>query len=99
MLPLVPQDPEDNLLDWYEEACSIFNYLQEVMQDAYLARIKKLQKMSEKAKSLIWWPFTQHNLVPKESVTVIDSRCGENFAVYEVGCLAQECTYALWHVF
>jgi bifunctional dethiobiotin synthetase / adenosylmethionine---8-amino-7-oxononanoate aminotransferase len=40
--------------------------------------------MQRKSKELLWWPFTQHNLVPVDSVTVIDSRCGENFSTYKV---------------
>ena len=37
------------------------------------------------AKKNFWWPFTQHLIVPQDSVTVIDSRCGESFAVYQPG--------------
>lgn len=40
--------------------------------------------MPRKAGNIFWWPFTQHELVPEEIVTVIDSRCGENFAVHKV---------------
>uniref|UniRef100_J3MRJ3 7,8-diamino-pelargonic acid aminotransferase n=2 Tax=Oryza brachyantha TaxID=4533 RepID=J3MRJ3_ORYBR len=39
--------------------------------------------MQRKSKDLLWWPFTQHDLVPVDSVTVIDSRCGENFSAYK----------------
>ena len=28
------------------------------------------------------WPFTQHDAVSKEHVTVIDSRSGQDFAVH-----------------
>ncbi|KAL3510577.1 hypothetical protein ACH5RR_029978 [Cinchona calisaya] len=31
------------------------------------------------------WPFTQHEIVPIENITVIDSRCGEKFAVHKAG--------------
>ncbi len=37
------------------------------------------------AKKNFWWPFTQHSTVLQDSVTVIDSRCGESFAVYQPG--------------
>ena len=37
------------------------------------------------AKSSLWWPFTQHSTVLKEDVSVIDSRRGESFAVYQQG--------------
>ncbi|CAN1292286.1 Bifunctional dethiobiotin synthetase/7,8-diamino-pelargonic acid aminotransferase, mitochondrial [Linum perenne] len=37
---------------------------------------------SDMSNDLVEWPFTQHKLVPEGTVTVIDSRLGENFAVY-----------------
>ncbi len=37
------------------------------------------------AKKNFWWPFTQHSTVLQDSVTIIDSRCGESFAVYQPG--------------
>ncbi|KAF8701366.1 hypothetical protein HU200_033697 [Digitaria exilis] len=49
--------------------------------------------MQRKSKDLLWWPFTQHNLVPQDSVTVIDSRCGENFSAYKIE-LARDMGYA-----
>ena len=30
----------------------------------------------------VWRPFTQHDMVPRENVAVIDSRSGEDFGVY-----------------
>jgi dethiobiotin synthetase/adenosylmethionine--8-amino-7-oxononanoate aminotransferase len=38
--------------------------------------------MAGKAGDVLWWPFTQHGLVGTENVTVIDSRTGDEFAVY-----------------
>ena len=45
--------------------------------------VKLLDSAQAAAKQTIWWPFTQHSTVLKDNVTVIDSRCGESFAVYK----------------
>lgn len=84
VLPPIPQDPLDNLMEWFDDSQKVFSSLQDTMQAAYLERIRRLQDMPKKALDIFWWPFTQHNLVPEEFVTVIDSRCGENFAVHKV---------------
>ncbi|XP_058113782.1 bifunctional dethiobiotin synthetase/7,8-diamino-pelargonic acid aminotransferase, mitochondrial isoform X2 [Magnolia sinica] len=85
VLPCIPQDPFDNLMQWFSDSHEVFCSLQDIMLDAYSERIKRLHDMPKKAVDVFWWPFTQHNLVPEEIVTVIDSRCGENFAVHKVG--------------
>ncbi|CAL0325586.1 unnamed protein product [Lupinus luteus] len=83
VLPTVPKDPSNDLMEWFEGCHSLFSNLKEIMHSAYFERIKKLHEMPRKARDIIWWPFTQHKLVPDGAVTVIDSRCGENFAVFK----------------
>ncbi|KAG9455961.1 hypothetical protein H6P81_000469 [Aristolochia fimbriata] len=94
LLPHVPEDLSDNLLEWFEKSQKIFSSLLEIMLAAYLERIEQLHDMPKKAGNIFWWPFTQHKLVPEEIVTVIDSRCGENFAVHknnqDTGVIAQQ---------
>ncbi|RRT81633.1 hypothetical protein B296_00015768 [Ensete ventricosum] len=84
VLPPIPGDPLNNLLDWFYESRQTFNSLQEIMLSAHIKRIQRLHDMPRKAGRLFWWPFTQHKLVPEKMVTVIDSRCGENFAIHKV---------------
>jgi len=86
-LPQIPEDPLDDLTDWFSESSSVFNVLKDALQSFHLNRIERLNSMQRKSKDLLWWPFTQHNLVPQDSVTVIDSRCGENFSAYKVSSL------------
>jgi bifunctional dethiobiotin synthetase / adenosylmethionine---8-amino-7-oxononanoate aminotransferase len=83
-LPQIPEDPLDDLTDWFSESSSIFIFLKDELQSFHSRRIERLNNMQRKSKALLWWPFTQHNLVPQDSVTVIDSRYGENFSVYKV---------------
>lgn len=83
-LPQIPEDASDDLTDWFSESSSVFNFLKDGLQSFHSRRIERLNSMQRKSKDLLWWPFTQHNLVPQDSVTVIDSRCGENFSVCKI---------------
>ncbi|XVE71791.1 hypothetical protein DITRI_Ditri10aG0180200 [Diplodiscus trichospermus] len=84
VLPRIPQDPSNDLMEWFDESCNVFNSLKDIMLQAYLERIQRLNEMPRRAGDVFWWPFTQHKLVPPCSVTVIDSRYGESFSVYKV---------------
>lgn len=84
VLPQIPQDPSNDLMEWFEDSQSVFNSLRDIMHSTYAEKMQKLLHMQKKAKDKFWWPFTQHGLVPEEGVTVIDSRCGESFTVFKV---------------
>lgn len=45
--------------------------------------VAKLDSTKAAAKANLWWPFTQHSNVQQDDVTVIDARCGEQYAVYQ----------------
>ncbi|KAL0290108.1 UNVERIFIED_CONTAM: Bifunctional dethiobiotin synthetase/7,8-diamino-pelargonic acid aminotransferase, mitochondrial [Sesamum angustifolium] len=81
VLPSIPTDMSDDLMSWFDKSQMIFTSLKEIMLSDFRKRMQRLHDMPKKACDIIWWPFTQHKLVPEEKVTVIDSRCGENFAV------------------
>lgn len=84
VLPPIPKEPSNNLIDWFCESSVVFSSLQEVMLSYHRKLTQRLCDMRKKALDIFWWPFTQHKFVPVESVTVIDSRCGENFAIHKV---------------
>ncbi|KAL2928922.1 Bifunctional dethiobiotin synthetase/7 8-diamino-pelargonic acid aminotransferase mitochondrial [Bienertia sinuspersici] len=83
ILPPVPQDPSDDLINWFDESHDVFTSLKQILLSAFSDRVKRLHDLKKKAEDILWWPFTQHQLVPKEKITVIDSRCGESFAVHK----------------
>ncbi|KAK6159136.1 hypothetical protein DH2020_006450 [Rehmannia glutinosa] len=83
VLPSIPKDISDDLISWFDKSQTVFTSLKEIMLSAFLERTQRLLDMPKKACDVFWWPFTQHKLVPEEKVTVIDSRCGENFAVHK----------------
>lgn len=89
VLPSIPQDPSNDLNEWFDDACVVFESLSKIMLSAHSERIRRLHAMPKKAGNVIWWPFTQHKLVQEEGVMVIDSRCGSNFAVFKVYTLEQ----------
>lgn len=84
VLPPIPKDPSDNLTDWFLDSASVFTSLQDELLLFHSRRVERLKDMPKKAKDLFWWPFTQHDLVPENSITVIDSRCAESFSIYKV---------------
>lgn len=84
VLPPVPKDQSNDLMEWFEGSYYSFSTLKEIMLSAHYERIKKLHDMPRKAGNIFWWPFTQHKLLQEGGITVIDSRCGENFAVFKV---------------
>ncbi|KAH6803183.1 adenosylmethionine-8-amino-7-oxononanoate transaminase [Perilla frutescens var. frutescens] len=81
VLPSIPKDTSDDLISWFDKSQTVFTSLKEIMLSTFLERTQRLHDMPKKSCDVFWWPFTQHKLVPEEKVTVIDSRCGENFAV------------------
>lgn len=85
VLPPVPKDMLDDLMTWFDESQPIFISLKEIMISDFIKRTKRLREMPKKACDIFWWPFTQHKHIPEENVTVIDSRCGESFAIHKVG--------------
>lgn len=53
------------------------------LEERHEARITELESMPGRTQKSIWWPFTQHGLVNKESdVMVIDSAKGDTFDAY-----------------
>lgn len=84
VLPPLPQDPNENLAEWFAIAEETFAELRHVLENSHLKRLRRLEEMPKKASQILWWPFTQHDLVPEESITLIDSCLGDNFSVYKV---------------
>ncbi|CAN1192876.1 Bifunctional dethiobiotin synthetase/7,8-diamino-pelargonic acid aminotransferase, mitochondrial [Linum perenne] len=93
VLPSIPSDMSNDLVEWFRDSDKLFDSLRDIMLSAFEERIRRLNDMPKKAGDTLWWPFTQHKLVPEGTVTVIDSRLGENFAVYKIE-LAREMGYA-----
>jgi len=53
-LPQVPEDPSDDLTDWFSESSSAFNFLKDALQSFHSRRIERLNSMQRKSKDLLW---------------------------------------------
>ncbi|KAH9305032.1 hypothetical protein KI387_009436 [Taxus chinensis] len=83
VLPKIPDDTNNTLLEWFSESYKVFSEIKDTLQTSYFKRIYRLHEMPMKARQILWWPFTQHSLVTEQSISLIDSRFGENFGVYK----------------
>lgn len=48
--------------------------------------VSRLETLASATLQHVWYPFTQHQGMTEENVTVIDSRAGESFMVYQNQC-------------
>ena len=83
--PLPPLQPTDPIpLDWFLLAKPSLDVLKLQLGGYHETRIQRLLHLSSEGESKLWWPFTQHGLVEKKDITVIDSRAGSLFSVLKV---------------
>ncbi|KAH7441161.1 hypothetical protein KP509_03G027300 [Ceratopteris richardii] len=83
VLPSIPEDLNDDLIVWFTKTASRFNEIRDHIKVVHKARMMQLQSMQRKGGHYLWWPFTQHSLVPEDQITVIDARVGDNFMIYK----------------
>lgn len=80
VLPPLPLQGEADA--WLEKSKPAFNNLVRQLMNSHEARLETLRKLPDEALKSFWWPFTQHAMVERDAVTVIDGRYGEDFAIY-----------------
>mmetsp|Transcript_37594 Transcript_37594/g.88864 ORF Transcript_37594/g.88864 Transcript_37594/m.88864 type:complete len:839 (+) Transcript_37594:57-2573(+) len=71
------------LRSWFSASTAKFKKIANIMQSEHKERLAQLASAAERTEKMLWWPFTQHDLV--KHVTVIDSRHGEDWWVYQDG--------------
>lgn len=81
------QDPEavhldSELLSWLQQSGPHFQQLLQHLKARHQQRLLQLQTAEARAKSTVWWPFTQHSNLGDGAVTVVDARAGEDWHVY-----------------
>ncbi|KAK9815939.1 hypothetical protein WJX72_012312 [[Myrmecia] bisecta] len=97
-LPACPEPPEGpeptgaggasvvdaNLQQWIDSTRPQFDEILAHLQQQHQQRVAQLASAADAAQAQLWWPFTQHaSLKDQQRITVADSRCGEEFAVYQ----------------
>ncbi|KAF9922068.1 hypothetical protein FBU30_007842 [Linnemannia zychae] len=86
ILPPPPQklvDPKadaEQLHEYYKKTEEYFQNVVQELEKTHQKRMDRLEELGDKARTSIWWPFTQHQNV--KDVTVIDSAYGDIMTTY-----------------
>jgi len=73
---------EGDGMNWVHAQDDIFSTIFEHLQRWHAERVSKLNNLASEALESLWWPFTQHEMVQKSMVSVIDGRAGDDFVIY-----------------
>ncbi|PBP18714.1 hypothetical protein BUE80_DR010329 [Diplocarpon rosae] len=79
------QDEDVELLSEYYDEMSKWDAVDQTIStlaEKHISRIEKLEGMSSRAHSQIWYPFTQHRDVSPQTITTIDSAAGDFFQTH-----------------
>ncbi|KAG0003207.1 hypothetical protein BGZ80_010704 [Entomortierella chlamydospora] len=66
-----PKADSEQLHEYYKRTESYFKNVVQELDRVHHQRLDRLEELADKARTSIWWPFTQHQNV--KDVTVIDS--------------------------
>ena len=80
--------PSDEQIDaplaqWLDASAHSFAALAATLRSWHARRVAALQAAPARARSTLWWPFTQHDDVRDDDVTVIDARVGDEIIVHD----------------
>ncbi|MEW5314668.1 MAG: hypothetical protein WDW38_006143 [Sanguina aurantia] len=76
------QPLDSSLAAWLQDTESQFQALASQLTTRHAERRAVLRGSASAAQAHLWWPFTQHATMKDSAVQVIDSRCGEEWAVF-----------------
>jgi dethiobiotin synthetase/adenosylmethionine--8-amino-7-oxononanoate aminotransferase len=68
---------------WLRACAPQFAGLAATLRQAHTQRVADLAAAPALARATLWWPFTQHDDVRNEDVTVIDARSGDELLVHD----------------
>ena len=81
---LLPQLPAAvGEADWLRESAGGAAALVAGLRGAHARRLRELHLAPEQALRTLWWPFTQHERVRLDDVTVVDARHGDSLLVHD----------------
>ncbi|BFZ58333.1 hypothetical protein PYCC9005_005395 [Savitreella phatthalungensis] len=77
-----PAEDAENMQVYYDlvSESGALTSLKHHMIDTHEHRVQRLREMPGKALHTLWYPFTQHGLLEREKVNVMDSAYGDDFA-------------------
>ncbi|CAM0142089.1 hypothetical protein VKS41_004208 [Umbelopsis sp. WA50703] len=70
----------ESMRKYYEQVDEHLVPVMQRLDRKHQERFDRLETMAQKSKDVLWWPFTQHNLV--KNVTVVDSAFNDNMYTY-----------------
>ncbi|CAM9611581.1 unnamed protein product [Chrysoparadoxa australica] len=79
-LPPLPS-PEISLDGWFEDQAGVFKGMLDDLMKSRKAYANQQLSLAERAKDVVWWPFTQHRDVSTGNITTIDSAFGDHISV------------------
>ena len=83
VVALPPLPPEGQADAWLEKSKDAFAELLKSAMEWHENRVKVLRSLPDEAIEKFWWPFTQHAMVERDNVTVIDGRYGDDFEIFD----------------
>jgi dethiobiotin synthetase/adenosylmethionine--8-amino-7-oxononanoate aminotransferase len=83
-LPSLKQDALQ-MQDYYSEVShsEVIKQANDYLTDHHKKRLSDLQSIKERASETIWYPFSQHSLINKSTITAIDSAHGDFFQSFQ----------------
>lgn len=81
---------EEGLARWLESATDQMIEARELLAKYHWQLRGSRDALAARADRMLWWPFTQHAQVEPGNVTVIDSRCGDDFLVATPSAVAEK---------
>ena len=80
-LPKLPQEGDGQ--KWVHAQNDAFRDMHAHLVQWHAKRVEKLNGLAKDALDTLWWPFTQHEMVKKDMVAVIDGRSQDDFVIYD----------------
>ena len=80
-LPKLPNEGDGR--KWVHAQEDTFRDVYTHLVQWHAKRMKKLNALANDALDTLWWPFTQHEMVKKDMVAVIDGRSQDDFVIYD----------------
>ena len=80
-LPKLPHEGDGQ--KWVHAQNDAFRDMHAHLVQWHAKRVEKLNGLAKDALDTLWWPFTQHEMVKKDMVAVIDGRSQDDFVIYD----------------
>jgi len=80
-LPKLPHEGDGQ--KWVHAQNDAFRDMYAHLVQWHAKRVEKLNGLAKDSLDTLWWPFTQHEMVKKDMVAVIDGRSQDDFVIYD----------------